>query len=362
MMRRFISVLGLSALLASCATGPGSGGITQAEAKRLPSGVIEITWTGGPADIYRVTEPDARQAAMQRLAENDKDHVFDTAAPAKDRPYFLVATAGTRRGLHVAERLLPLQGGRNFRDLGGYATADGKHVRWGKVYRSGAMAGLTDADYSYLSDLGITTICDFRTEPERAGEPTNWRAKPGADYMAWPSNMGPMMQFSRTLGSGKPTAEAMRKAMMALYDALPEAYAVPYAAMFARLAKGDIPLAFNCTAGKDRTGLAAALILTALGVPRETILKDYALSDVYVDYKAELAKQRAASGNKSVALTFYATLPPEALDALFASDPDYLEAAFTKIEKEHGSVQAYIHDVLQVSDKDLASIRGALLE
>lgn len=361
-MKRLIAALGLSFLLAACATGPGSGRITSAEAKRLENGVIEIAWTGGPADIYRSAEPDARPPRMQRLAQDDKDHVFDTGAPAASRPYFFVAATGSRHGLHVAERLLPLQGGRNFRDLGGYATADGHHVRWGKLYRSGAMAGLTDADYRYLSDLGIAVICDFRTEQERASEPTRWRAKPGAEYLAWPSNMKPMMRFSQMLGAGKPTAETVRKAMLALYEELPDAYAVPYAAMFARLAKGDIPLAFNCTAGKDRTGLAAALILTALGVPRETILKDYALSDVYVDYRAELAKERTKAANRPPALSFYLTLPPDAQDALMRSDPDYLAAALSRIEKDHGSVMGYIRDVLKVSDKDLAKIRAELLE
>ena len=87
--------------------------------------------------------------------------------------------------MRAANRVLPLEGGRNFRDLGGYETEDGRRVRWCRLFRSGAMARLTPSDYSYLSTLGIRVVCDFRSRAERADEPTRWLADPAPRFLAW---------------------------------------------------------------------------------------------------------------------------------------------------------------------------------
>jgi predicted acylesterase/phospholipase RssA len=87
--------------------------------------------------------------------------------------------------VRAATRVLPLEGGRNFRDLGGYETQDGQHVKWGRLFRSGALARLTPSDYDSLSAFGIRVVCDFRSRAERADEPTRWRADPAPRFMAW---------------------------------------------------------------------------------------------------------------------------------------------------------------------------------
>lgn len=263
---------------------------------------------------------------------------------------------------------MPLEGGRNFRDLGGYETADGKTVKWGKVFRSGVMHELTDADYDYLSDLGIKTVCDFRETDERKNEPTDWRAG-DIEYLTFapppgndddPAN-NPM--FAALLDPDS-TPDDVANAMAAGYHDIALGEAEGYTAMFDELAAGRTPLAFNCSAGKDRAGTAAALILTALGVPRETVVHDYSLSDDFVDYMAEFmgpeARAEAEAGDSPYAFLFQ--LPPEKVEPLMASHPMYIEASLDHIAAEHGSVLAFIQNELDVTDTELSAIRASLLE
>ncbi|MEL6487632.1 MAG: tyrosine-protein phosphatase, partial [Pseudomonadota bacterium] len=125
------------------------------------------------------------------------------------------------------------------------------------------------------------------------------------------------------------------------------------------------PLAFNCSAGKDRAGTAAALLLSALGVPRETVVYDYALSDDYVDYMAEFmgdeARAKAAAEGDESPYAFLMKLPPEMVAPLMESNPIYIETTLDAMEAEHGSVLAYIQAEYDVTDEELASIRAALL-
>ena len=178
-------------------------------------------------------------------------------------------------------RVLPLQGGRNFRDLGGYRTADGRSVKWGLLYRSGQMHDLTAADYTYLQKRGIRTVCDFRDTGERTREPTLWPAGQRPKVLSDDYTL----DVSAMKLPGDPagwTREQVVTAMTATYPQLLDQFNGQYARMFAELLAGDVPLAFHCTAGKDRTGVAAALLLTALGVPRTTVVEDYLLSNQHM--------------------------------------------------------------------------------
>lgn len=148
---------------------------------RAGPGIYELHWSrmGGtvPVDVYVAEQPDAPPDARRQVIDDDLDGAATVRLESRQRLYFYIAPEGGR-GLWTAERVLPLQGGRNFRDLGGYQTNDGRHVRWGKVFRSGTMSGLTDTDYDYLSHLGIRVICDFRTVAERKAYPNKWGVPP----------------------------------------------------------------------------------------------------------------------------------------------------------------------------------------
>ncbi len=258
-------------------------------------------------------------------------------------------------------RLLALEGGRNFRDFGGYPTRDGRRVRWGMLYRSGTMHRLTDTDYRTLSALGIRVICDFRTTAEREREPTVWRAEPAADYVAW--EYGNVSANHTVLRRDIKTATDMKAVMTALYREFPETFKERFAGMFHRLAAGDVPLAINCHAGKDRTGVAAALILSALGVPRETVLADYALTNQHANFRAEYERFAAVDANgQRNQYAALLTLPVEAFTAAMRADPEYLAAALGMLDRTYGSPEDYVRQELGIGQQGLSQIRTLLLE
>lgn len=264
--------------------------------------------------------------------------------------------AVAREAAAAHQRVLPLQGGRNFRDLGGYRTRDGRHVKWNTLFRSGSMHGLTDADYAALEQRGIRVVCDFRDTRERAAEPVAW---PGAgaprvlseDYaldMAGFLPRGPAKDW---------TADAARAAMTASYPRMLAQFHGQYRRMFDELLARHAPLAFNCSAGKDRTGVAAALLLTALGVPRETVIQDYLLTNRYLD----TAKLVGKDGTGSVANPL-GGMPAPVMQALLAADRRYIEAALTVLDGHRGGADGWLRDEMGLTRPKLLQLRAAYLE
>lgn len=249
------------------------------------------------------------------------------------------------------QRLLPLQGGRNFRDLGGYRTTDGRTVKWGVLFRSGSMHGLTQSDFRYLDKLGIRTVCDLRDSKERAAEPVAWPAR-NAPRVLW-DDYNLDLQVFPAGDPGSWTEAQVREKMAASYPSLLTSFKSQYRRMFGELLAGHAPLAFNCSAGKDRTGIAAALILTALGVPRATVIDDYLLTNRYLDAKALTAKSASAG--------MFATVPPAAMKALIAADRSYIESALAVLDNHKGGAEGYLRDELGLSHADLVKLRALYL-
>lgn len=337
--------------------------ITAAEAAYV-DGAYALNWTASadaaPVDVFVSASPDGADAVM--IADDDLDGAL-TWTPEdgeKSRRYFVVVPEGGEPAV-IATRLLPLEGGRNFRDLGGYETADGRSVKWGTLFRSGVMNGLTASDYEYLSDLGINVVCDLRTAQERAAEPTEWKAGE-IQYLTFADpqedrDANPLVQVFQ---DPEATPEKVAAMMTELYSGILEQQAPAYRVMFDELANGALPLAFNCSAGKDRTGVGAALILSTLGVPRETVVADYALSEVYVDY-AKAFEVGEDGLDEDSPYAFLRQLPPEMVAPLLRSDPAYITAVLDEIDAEYGDVTAYVQTELGVDDAELESIRDRLL-
>jgi protein-tyrosine phosphatase len=251
----------------------------------------------------------------------------------------------------TGERVLPLKGGRNFRDMGGYPAADGRRVKWKRLYRSGSMAALTDEDFAHLTGLGMKAIHDLRTIEERQLQPTDHARLPGLAYWARDYDMS-FGDLRSLIASEAPTPQQMRGAMEATYRALPFEQAPAYRELFRRLAEGEVPLVFNCSAGKDRTGVAAALILSTLGAHPDTIMEDYLLTNEASNWRKHHADPRSV----------VAHLTPEMAQALLGVEAAYLHAAIATMEDRHGSVAGYMRDVLEVTEATQAAIREHLLE
>ena len=358
----WLSWPGPAPVLPALAAGQGAAAIERVEATR-DGGTVTLTWTAdGPVDVLLAADPEADPERMPVISAADGDgrHVVRDLQGIT-RPYFYLRT-GDGQGRRVAVRVLPLEGGRNFRDLGGYPTRDGRRVRWGRVFRSGFMTDLTDADYEYLSAVGIRVVCDFRSEEERAARPTRWRAAPTIEYRTWsysdaddPGRMG----LGSLLSRPHLTPESVARIMTRLYPNIVEEHKAKYRDLFHSLAAGELPLAFNCSAGKDRAGTAAALVLSALGVPREIVVRDYALSERVVDYEADLP---AGDRGERAPDRPLGGLPAALMRPLLRSDPAYIRSTLAYLDATYGGVLEYIRTELDIDDAELARIRELLLE
>jgi protein-tyrosine phosphatase len=251
------------------------------------------------------------------------------------------------------ERVIPLGGGHNFRDLGGYATADGRTLRWGMLFRSGTMADLTLADQALLAGFGIRLVCDLRANDERRERPTRWSEASPAEFWSrdHESSVGKLV---RILSEGRPDATAARDFMIEVYRRLPYEQAKAYRELFLRAASGQLPLVFHCSAGKDRTGCAAALLLSALGVPRATIIEDYLLTERFFEQGCRLILADPLGRT----LDQY---PAEAWHPVIRAERAYIETMFATLEARHGSVDEYLATELRIDPPTLARLKENLL-
>jgi protein-tyrosine phosphatase len=241
------------------------------------------------------------------------------------------------------QRRLPVKGGYNFRDLGGYRTKDGKTVKWGKLLRGDEMNALTDEDISYFARMPLVSIVDFRSEKEAAQIAD--RNPPSIK-----DNYNLAIDSGKLVGeeANEPqniTARQANRFMRDIYASLvtDEHCINMYRRFFAILRDGSsAPLLFHCTAGKDRTGVAAALILYALNADDETVMRDYLLTNVYLESK-------------------YTGLSAKypALKEIFSAKEEYLDLALNLINEKHGSVERYLKNTLNA---DTAKMRSLYLD
>lgn len=327
-----------------------------ASATRVGDQVVVRWRSAGPVDVLAAFAPSLPAARMRKVSDDDRDGEHRLAVQPGQRPYILLREEKTGRTTRVAERLLPLAGGSNFRDLGGYPAAGGKHVRWGRIYRTGAMPKLTASDRSSIAGLGVTSLTDLRSVDERQMSPTDWRTLGVRRYNA----------------VDYPASDLFGRQGMAignLYETWPVSLKRQYRQIFEDLLAGRGATAFNCSAGQDRTGVAAALVLTALGVPRELIYADYHLSTTYrrpENERADVDFAKLAVTNPMAA--YYREqekLPPEARKPRPLMSPNgeaRLVATFRRIEQDYGSVERYLDIELGVDRADIAKLRTLYLE
>lgn len=250
-------------------------------------------------------------------------------------------------------REIALAGGDNFRDIGGYRTKDGHSIAWGKLYRSASVGRYTADDQALVRKLGVGSIIDLRSTRERQTDKTPWMQDSGLGYWARDydlsgGNLGALFAKGTTLDAG-----TMRGVMIQGYRGFPKEQAASYRMLFDRLLTSDKAVIVNCTAGKDRTGVGVALVLSALGVPYDTIMEDYLLSNSALDMEA----LRADAGMNAA----MSALPADVAKPLLGVERAYLDAAFDQIRKDYGDVDTYLARELGVDSKALQRLRKQML-
>jgi len=254
-----------------------------------------------------------------------------------------------------SQRNVPFERVHNFRDLGGYAGVGQRKVIWGALFRSAQLSDMTDADKALFGQLGVELVCDFRRDDERALQPTpvdpvvteliSLAISPGSSDSVWGE-----------LGRGKATAAEMNLLMEAINRDLILAQAASYRQLFGLMLRSRQKVLIHCAAGKDRTGVAAALILSALGVDRDTIMEDYLLTNRYLPVDLQLERLFARFAKSG-------TMPsPDVLRPVLEARESYLAAAFAAIDEHFGSTGAYLQNQLGVGSQQLAQLQQWYLQ
>ena len=237
-----------------------------------------------------------------------------------------------------------MQGASNFRDVGGYRTQNQRRVRTGQVFRSDHLAGLTPEDLTRLASLGIGHSLDFRGTAESTTTPY---AIPGVQRLALTIEPTVIARMQALVAQGVvPTTEETVDLMRETYRDFVNHNAATFGRFLKHLLEKPTPQVFHCTAGKDRTGFAAALLLSALEVDRATIEHDYLLTNQLYKRDARLEGQ----GH------------PHVMKVLWQVQPEFLHAAFEAIDAQHGGMRDYLHGAIGLSPQELAELRRLLLE
>lgn len=303
--------------------------------------------------IYHGTTPETtRRKIAFKFVKDQTAAIISKLDPHVPHYFKVVPEAG--RAIIVSERRLPLQETVNTRDLGGYETADGRRVKWGKVFRSDHLARLSNDDIAFLKQLKIQTVCDFRTLAEVRSRPDRFPADGRGSYVHLPVNplkFEPMLLFEK-LKNGD--ADWLTPQFLIRgYRLNLDQFARTWGAVFKRLVDpAHLPLIFHCTGGKDRAGTFAALLLLALGVPEKTVIHDYGLSNIYI---ADVVNQIYAQFN--IDAPYREKISP------YFSAPQYcIEAMLSHLNEKYGSPIDYLTSRAGVSKQMIETIKDQLLE
>ncbi|WP_437049226.1 tyrosine-protein phosphatase [Streptomyces sp. enrichment culture] len=254
-----------------------------------------------------------------------------------------------------------LAGVRNFRDVGGLPTVDGRRVRYGVLFRSGHLAHATEDDAAFLSSLGLHTIFDFRNAADQRLEgpdvtlpgvrnvnlPLSDPAD-GAEFWKMVRD-GDLDQLREILADGKGA-----RRMVDSYRTIIKERTAEHSRVLHALAEDSVPALMHCAAGKDRAGLSVAVTLLALGVEREAIVEDYLKSN---------AKHRRYKVRRSgTSASAYSPEVMDLLSPLFDARAEYLAAAFDTIEETWGDVDTYLARGLELAPRTRERLRERLLD
>ncbi len=256
----------------------------------------------------------------------------------------------------LTARVLEVPGARNLRELGGYRMSDGRRVKQGMVYRGGHPGGISAEHLPLVGKLCLSATVDLRTTEERSDLPfpdflvgsTHYWTR---DYELSRGNVVRLLRDPVT------DPAAMRRHMIESYARFPEEQRDGIEALLRLLLDGRTPVLVNCTAGKDRTGVACALLLAALGADHELIRQDYALTEQLHDPSSQLF-----SVDPDGPFAYLLQVDPQVWRTMMRSDPAYIDATFKALEEHHGGTERYLEVEHGIGRAERERLRDLLLE
>ncbi len=305
-------------------------------------------------DLTIALRPDTQGQILGRVCSTQGRIEVDALSDV-DRHYFeLVSSRGDRHT--IATRHIPLEGGKNFRDLGGYKTPLGQAIRWGKLYRSGHLSFLTDSDLNKITGLELAMVFDFRDDKEREKRPNRYPLVAPKEK-SLPIEPGSMSTFLAKAASGNLSANYVVEFMESINRELVTDYQGQYREMFKELLSNDgSPIVMHCAAGKDRTGLGVALTLASLGISESVIMEDYLLSNEYVAIATDAARVA-----EEVAHKVGRQISSSALHPMFEVRESYLGSAMNTIKQQFGGIDSYLAQQIGLSDHDREQLQDYYL-
>lgn len=313
---------------------------------------VHIAWPAdmNPQQITLSYDPQFKQSTPEICILPGQTSLELSGVHTVPRPYFKLHTQ-QQNSLSLAERVLPFEKINNFRDLGGYQTTQGQTVKWGLVYRSGHLGNPDAADMELLQDLGIKTIIDLRSASEHEKHPDV--TLPGANYLQIPLFRSDPFPFTHIVFQ----RHKLGKRLEDIYTHwVIDGSAKELGKIFRLMSDpANLPVVIHCTAGKDRTGITAALLLLALGVNESTAVFDYTLSNCaadrfLVDYQQPLSFVR------------FLGIKQEHFYPIIATPPQMMEATIHHIKRKYGSVRNYLVKTACVPEEILCQLMHTLLE
>ena len=249
-------------------------------------------------------------------------------------------------------RKILFDGTSNTRELGGYKTEDGRSLKWGVLYRSDKLSELTDADQEYLLQLGIKRVIDFRSSEEKQNEP---------DQL--PSTLKYIEMPIEADGAIRPKVEAILKGdlnedvgaiLVETNKEFISDFSGVYKGFIESLIENQEPTLFHCTAGKDRAGFAAALVLLAVGVPEKIVIEDYMKTNKYTE-------ETIQDYINKINLYSLGSVDAEILRPLLGVEERFIRAALDEIKQKYGNVETFIRDELEIPDQSIIELKNFLL-
>ncbi|MBU0993526.1 MAG: tyrosine-protein phosphatase [Proteobacteria bacterium] len=327
-------------------------------AERTDNATIRISWQNKKEllkdlTIYKSTSPDGIETITAAEKSDGKPHVDITGLDPDQRYYFKIVSNGFKE-IIVSERKVSCEGTFNFRDMGGYETRDGLKTKWGCIFRSDGLSNLSDRGIRQFKNVGIRYVIDLRTEDEVGTSPDKLPSDMSIAYDHLPVKHGEFnfVHAMKRLKNGD--AGWLSEAYMVKgYINSLETYASTWGTALKKMAaKGNHPLVFHCTGGKDRTGTLATLLLLSLGVPSETIIHDHQLSNVYIADMLPFIFERVKSYG----------LDPKQVEPYFIAPLKGINALLSHIENTYGHAEKYLLNRCGLTKETLSHLKKNLLE
>jgi protein-tyrosine phosphatase len=320
---------------------------------RESDGDYHIEWEASHPDTHVTVEPLAGGSTVQAHTSNHHERVRMSGLGPASRHFFRLRD---QHGTEVlaAERKLGMQGTPNFRDFGGYTTVDGRCVKWGFMFRSGQLSSLSDQDVDLLETLELDLVCDFRRLEEQASDPSRLPRNKPPRIVSLPIIPGSNSRFFEQAGGQLGDRQEMFDFMLEINRDFAEAQTATYARMFNEILNVEnARFLVHCAAGKDRTGFAAAIMLLALGVSRDVVMRDYMLTGRFFQPHLEVDRLRQKYQMEQ--------MDTRAIMPMLEVHEDYLARALMVIEQNYPSLEVYLREALAVGPAEVAELRARYL-